>query len=282
MRVLAPLLIIFALVLPGRAAEPPRQIVSLGPLNTKNVLLLGAGDRLVGVSRYCLLPGRKSLPRVGSVLQVSIEKVLALHPDLVLATGLTPAPTVNRLHRLGLRVVRINQPRSFEDLCQGFLDLGELLGKSGRARSLVRQVRARVERVRSRVAGQDRMRVFLQVGASPLFGGAPGSFLHDYIRLAGGINVLADQESGRVGYEKVLARDPQVIIIAIMGSESGVAAAEKKKWLGFPGLAAVRDQRVYLLEPDLVCSPSPLTFARTLETIASLLHPGLFPAGPGQ
>ena len=63
------------------------------------------------------------------------------------------------------------------------------------------------------------------------------------------------------------------VIIAIMGTESGTGAQEKKKWLRFSVISAVRNNRVHVLNPDFVCSPSPLTFARTLERIAGLIHP---------
>ncbi len=71
----------------------------------------------------------------------------------------------------------------------------------------------------------------------------------------------------------MVADNPDVIIIAIMGSETGLAADEKRRWQRIPVLKAVRDSRVHVIDPDLVCSPSPATFAATLATFARLIHP---------
>ncbi len=66
----------------------PQRIVSLGPINTENVFLLGAGDRLVGNTNYCVRPTEaRNRAKIGSVMQISLEKILSLKPDLVLATG---------------------------------------------------------------------------------------------------------------------------------------------------------------------------------------------------
>jgi len=259
---------------PVFAGRFPRRIVSLGPLNTENVYLLGAGDLLVGNTRYCVRPpAARNKVKVGSVLQISVEKVLALRPDLVLATGLTPPALLRQLRRLGIRVVQVKQPDSFAGICRVVEELGSLLGREKQAQEIVSRSRVLVRGVQARVAGRPRPPVFLQVGLEPLYGAVPGSFTHDFIRLAGGVNILEDQENGLVDEERVLARDPEVILIAIMGGESGAAARARRKWERFPALRAVREGRIHILDPDLVCSPSPLTFARTLERIALFLHP---------
>jgi iron complex transport system substrate-binding protein len=256
--------------------EYPQRIISLGPLNTENVFLLGAGERLVANTSYCTRPeAAKTKEKIGSVMQFSVEKIISLRPDLVLATGLTPEAQLEKLRSLGLRVVRMTQPASFQEICKQFLELGRLLGLEQRAIQVVEQARHSVAAVQQRTAGLERPGVFLQVGARPLFGSVRSSFTHDFIRLAGGRNILADQQVGTTSYEKVLARDPDVILIAIMGTESGTGAGERKKWLSFAPLSAVKNNRVHVIDPDLVCSPSPLTFARTLEVIAGLLHPEL-------
>lgn len=264
----------FALPADAQGTGFPQRIVSLGPLNTENVFLLGAGDRLVGNTSYCVRPeAAKDIEKIGSVLQISIEKILSLQPDLVLATGLTQPQQLKKLRDLGLRVVQVQQPASFAEICAEFLRLGRLLGLEARAEEVVRRARSEVAAISAKVARLPGRKVFLQVGAQPLFGSVTSSFTHDYIKLGGGINVIADQAVGTADYEKILARNPDVIIIAIMGSESGAASREKEKWRRFQAIGAVRKDRVYSINPDLVCSPSPETFARTLAVIAGLIHP---------
>ncbi|MDD2463937.1 MAG: helical backbone metal receptor [Desulfobulbus sp.] len=252
----------------------PARLISLGPLLTENIFLLGAGDRLVGNTVYCQRPdAARLIEKIGSVQELSIEKIVSLRPDLVLANNLTPQQQVAKLRDLGLRVETFSQPASFSDICDHFHRLGVLLGLESQAEAIIAKAQAKVEAVRVAVSPLAKPKVFLQVGANPLFSSVKSSFTHDFIELGGGINLAGDQRSGAMKVEQIIALNPQVIIIAVMGSENGIGAAEKKRWHNFTTIDAVRDQRVYLMDPDLVCSPSPLTFAETLVTFARLIHP---------
>ncbi|WP_339135941.1 MAG: helical backbone metal receptor [Candidatus Electrothrix sp. GW3-4] len=252
----------------------PQRIVSLGPINTENVYLLGAEGRLVGNTNYCVRPeAAKAKEKVGSVMQVSIEKILSLRPDLILATGLTSPIQLKKFQELGLRVELFPQSASFAEICAQFLRLGQLLGLEERAEEVIREAEKKVAAVRTAVAPLPQKKVFLQIGSRPLFGAAQNSFTHDFIALSNGINVIGEQKRGTVSYEKVLVKNPEVIIIAMMGSETGIAQEEKKKWEGFPMLSAVQNQQVHVVSPDLACSPSPVTFAETLSIMAGLIHP---------
>jgi iron complex transport system substrate-binding protein len=266
----------FLFLLNGQAyaQEFPKRIVSLGPINTENVFLLEAGDRLVANTNFCVRPAEaKQKEKIGSVMQVSIEKIISQQPDLVLATALTKPEQVRQLQAVGIKVVRFKRTASFREICDEFIRLGELLGLADRARAIVDQAQAEVAKVEKKVFLLKKKKVFLQVGSRPLFGAVSNSFTNDFIVLAGGINILAGQKSGTTGIEKVIGENPDLIIIAIMGSESGIAADEKKNWQRIPVIKAVQEDRVHIINPDLVCSPSPATFAQTLQIIAGLIHP---------
>ena len=251
----------------------PQRIVSLGPLNTENLYLLGAEERLVANTRYCVRPeAARKIEKIGSVMQISVEKILSLHPDLVLATGLTRPEQIKKLKGFGIKVVRFNQPKNFEEICELLLRLGRLLGLENRAAEIVAQVRADVAALQQQIAGLPKPKVFLQIGSEPLFAAAEGSFTNDFILLAGGINIVGQQAGGSTQYEKVVAENPDIILIAMMGSESGAAAKEKLNWQRFTVINAAAQNRIYMINPDLVCSPSPVTFAETLGLIAGLIH----------
>ncbi|MEN8198638.1 MAG: ABC transporter substrate-binding protein [Thermodesulfobacteriota bacterium] len=259
-----------------QGTEFPQRIVSLGPINTENVYLLGADDRLVANTNYCVRPeAAKEIEKIGSVMQVSIEKIISLQPDLVLATGLTQMEQIRQLQSVGIKVVQFSQPASFAEICSQFLQLGRLLGLEDEAQQIVARARNKVSEVQKQVAPLPGQKVFLQVGATPLFASVPSSFTHDFIILAGGVNIAERQKAGLTSYERVIADNPDVILIAIMGTESGIASTEKEKWLQIPVIRAVQEQRIHLINPDLVCSPSPATFAEALTVIATLIHPGL-------
>lgn len=252
----------------------PQRIISLGPINTENVYLLGADNRLVANTSYCARPAAaKNKDKIGSVMQVSLEKIVSLKPDLVLATGLTQQQQLQQMKNLGLRVVQFQQPSSFAAICSQFLQLGQLLGVEKKAQTIVEQARHRVQAVVNRYTNLPRQTVFLQIGSRPLFSSVQGSFTNDYIVYSNATNIAGSLKNGTMNYERVLAHNPDVIIIAIMGTESGIAATEKKKWYKFSGMKAVLNHRIHVIDPDLVCSPSPITFAEALEQIAMLVHP---------
>jgi iron complex transport system substrate-binding protein len=277
-------LTLFLLLFMGLALSPadafsqeeryPQRIVSLGPINTENVYLLGAQDRLVANTSYCVHPpAAKEKVKIGSVMHFNIEQILSLQPDLILATGLTSPQQVAQLSASGVRVVHFHQPSSFASICDHFLELGKLLGLEAKAREIIAEAQAEVREIQERVKGLPPKKVFLQVGASPLFSSVDSSFTNDFIVLAGGINIAAGKREGRYNYEMVTAQNPDVIIVAIMGSEGGMGSREKEEWQRFTPISAVRDGQVFVVDSDLICSPSPLTFVKGLETIANLIHP---------
>ena len=252
----------------------PQRIVSLGPINTENVFLLGAGDRLVADTSYCVHPAAaRDKVKIGSVMQLNIEQILSLHPDLILATGLTTPQQVAQLSASGVRVVHFPQPSNFATICAQFLELGRLLGLEARAQEIIGEAQGEVQVIQQRVRGLPPKKVFMQVSAHPLFASVASSFTNDFIVLAGGINIAAGQRDGRYNQEKVTAQNPDVIIIAVMGSEGGIGAREKDEWLRFTPISAVHNKQVFVVDPDLICSPSPRTFVKGLEQIAHLIYP---------
>lgn len=260
----------------GAESGYPQRVISLGPINTENVFLLGAGDRLVANTDYCVRPeAAQDKEKIGSVMQVSLEKIIGLQPDLVLATSLTGEKQLQKLKEAGIQVEQFTLSKSFDEICSQFLRLGRLLGLQDKAQVIVDQARERVENISAKVARFKPQRVFLQIGSQPLYGASPGSFTHDFITYGGGINVIEDQEKGTTNFEKIIAKNPDVIIISIMGSETGVAAKQKKNWMRFSVINAVQTGRVHYVNPNLACSPSPMTFTEALEIIASLIHPQL-------
>lgn len=252
----------------------PLRIISLSPIQTENVFLLGAGSRLVGNTTYCTKPeAARNIEKVGSVMEINIEKIAGLRPDLILASNLTSTLQLEQLNKLGLRTKKFHQASSFMDICHQFRELGKLLGREQQAERITEEAQRRVNKVRSAVEHLPKQKVFLQVGAHPLFSSVKKSFTNDYIVFGGGQNIAREKTSGAMTTEEVLALAPDVIIIAVMGSEDGVGANEKTKWQNYEVLAAAKTGRIYVLDPDQVCSPSPLTFAKALEDIARLIHP---------
>ena len=152
------------------AGEIPRRIISLGPALTESLFLLGAGDRVVGVTTYCRRPPEaRQKDKVGTILEINIEEVVIRNPDLVVATNLNQRASIEKLQGLGVRVVEFPLVENFERLCQQFLRLGKLIGREREARKIIHTAKLQVNDVREAVRDLPRPKVFVQVGAKPLF-----------------------------------------------------------------------------------------------------------------
>ncbi len=267
------IVMLLSLPLPCLAAQEklPERIVSLGPAITEKLFLLGAGDRIVGVTTYCERPAEaRKKEKVGSVTHASIEKIVELKPDLVLATSLTERRAVARLKHLGLNVRVYKEPSSFDDMNRQFVELGRIVGKERQAEAIVAASVRDVEAVKKRVAGLARPKVFIEIGAKPLFTATKNSFMNDFIEFGGGANIAREAKSGFYSTEEVLKQDPDVIIIVTMGMPG---ENERKRWRSFPAISAVKHGRIFLMDSYSTCSPTPATFVQALEQITAMLHP---------
>ena len=258
----------------GYASDYPKRIVSLGPSITEGLYLLGAGDRIVGVTTYCIKPPQaKKKEKIGSVTEVDVEKIANLKPDLVIATSLTSQKAKEKLKGLGIKVVDFSLPGNFSDLCEKFLMLGRIVGKGSEAEDIVIKANREIDTIRNRLKGLPKPKVFIQVGARPLFTMTKDSFVNDLIELAGGINIAGEARGGLYSREKVIEQNPDVIIIMTMGI---VGEEEKRIWQRYRTLKAVRDNRIYIMDSYKIGSPTPVTFVETLKEMAGLLHPEVF------
>ncbi len=255
------------------SGEKNQRIISLGPAITEQLYLLGVQDRLVGCTIFCKRPKEaENKEKVGTVIEINLEKVVSLIPDLVLATPLTDFRYVEKLKKIGVKVVRFPLAGDFNQLSIQFLELGEIVGRKQKAEEIVIVARNEVERIKEVVESFPKRTVFVQVGANPLFTVNDDSFVHDFIKLAGGINVAGRVKSGFYSREKVLDDNPEVIIIATMGI---IGEEEKEIWQQYKTIKAVNNNRIYIIDSYALCSPTPLSFVETLKEIAEILHPEL-------
>ena len=249
----------------------PQRIVSLGPSLTENLYLLGVEDQLVANTIYCMRPPKaKEKEKIGSVTEVNIEKIVSLKPDLILTTSLTNAKKIEKLKNLGIRVVDFPYPHNFSQLCEQFLELGQIVGRINEAKEIVRKAEFQVASIRTSVKDQPKAKVFIQIGAKPLFTAIENSFVHNFIEFGGGINIAAGAKSGLYSREKVLSQNPDVIFIVTMGI---VGEEEKEIWKKYKTLNAVKNNRVQILDSYKVCSPTPISFVIVLREILDILHP---------
>ena len=251
------------------AAETPRRIISLSPAVTSEIHDLGQAHRLVGVTRYCPNPDGTAV--VGTLTEINIERVLTLKPDLIVAgKDCNRRKDAEKLETLGIEVVVFEGCEDFECMCREFIRLGRLLGRQQAARDIVARARVELNALDARLPRRD-LKVFWQVGVSPIVTVSGRTFAGDIIRRAGGMNIFADVTAKypRVNLEEVMVRNPEVIIIA-----SGMGGDENP-WQGTKRIKAVRTGRVYRIPADKLCQPTPLKFLQACREVAGVLYPEL-------
>jgi iron complex transport system substrate-binding protein len=254
----------------------PRRIVSMAPSITEIVFALEQEHRLVGVTRYSDYPPEAAkLPKVGSYVRLDIERIVALNPDLCIATkDGNPKAVIERLASLKIPVYVVN-PHNLDTILETILEIGTILDAGDKAATITNRMLSRIQRVNSRVAQVvHRPRVFFQIGISPIVSAGTETFIHELIELAGGKNLA----EGPIAYprfsrEQVLALEPEIFIITSMARQA-VFEEVKAEWRQWPRIPAVRDERIFLVDSDLFDRPSP-RLVDGLELLARLIHPEL-------
>ena len=268
------LLILSLLSLAVYGVEREDRIVSLGPTATKQLFLLGVGEKIVGDTIYCTHPeAAKSITKVGNVVNINVEKILELKPDIVFSTGLTNNKQLNKLRKLGVnKIIRFYQPKSYEDLCGQFLSMGKSVGKEKLAQEMIKESRKKIEEIKNITKNLSKVRVFVQIGSNPLFAVTGETFINDIINFAGGINVAENDDNGIYSLEKVIEKKPDVIIISLMGEQNN---KEITTWEKFTSIPAVINSKIYKISSFELCSPNAVSFPNVVKKVTKMLHPTL-------
>ena len=258
-------------------AKPPRRIVSLAPNITEILFALDIGDRIVGVTMYSDYPDEaKEKPKVGSYVNLNIEKIVSLKPDLIIGTyGGNPKTTVLRLEQLGFPVY-VTRTETAAEMLTMIENIGSITYTAQKAGVLANMLRERINAVTGKVRNAQHPLVFLEINAKPLITTGAGSFQHEVIRLAGGRNLAADSPARYPQYslEDVVKKGPDVILISTM-DRAGLFEQQKAKWMRWENIPAVQNNRIYFIDSDLVDRASP-RIVDGLEEMARLIHPALF------
>ncbi len=271
------LFLFIALPAYGNAAGEnfPRRVVSLAPSITETVFALGFGNRLVGDTNHCDFPAEaKRLPRIGDFMSPSLEVIAAKQPDRVLGLlGATDPAKAREIERLGIKISLISVS-SVTEILSSFKRIATLLGDPDAGARLVEKIEVQFDKVKRRVAPAPRRSTLLAVGLRPLVAVGGKNFLDELITLAGGENIAghASQPWLNLPDEYVLAKAPQVIIQAGMGSD---VYGPARRWSDLKSIPAVKEGRVYAYNSDKILRPGP-RIGEGLEEIARLIHPECF------
>jgi len=250
----------------------PKRIVSLAPANTEALFALGLGDKVVGVTSYDDYPAEVTkIAKVGDFAGPNVEAVAAANPDLIVATTGVQADVITKLEQLGATVVAFD-PQSLDGLYMDLQELGQITGTSNKAEALVVDMKAQVSEIEAAVADSEPSTAFIEIGQNPLFTAGSGTLIDELVKVGGGKNVAT--AAGYVPYsaEELVKADPDVYL-ATKGTMSDPSALKKRA--GFGDLSAVKNDRVVVLDDNLVTRPGP-RIVEGLKQVAEGLHPEAF------
>lgn len=238
-------------------AGPARRVVSLAPHITEIVYAAGAGDALVGAVAYSNYPPQAlEVTRVGAYDSISLETIVSLQPDLVLAwrSG-NGEEIVRRIAALGINVY-VSESRTLEDVAHSVRNVGRLTGNEDHADVAADAFLQELARLRDTYSDEAPVRVFYQVWHEPLLTLNGEHLVSDVIRLCGGANAFGESPAlvSRINVESVLGADPDVIVASGMDKARPEWLDDWRRW---NSIRAVAHDQLYFVPPDLLQRHTP-------------------------
>jgi iron complex transport system substrate-binding protein len=257
-------------------AQPDR-IVSLAPNLTEILFALGLGGKVVAVSSDSDYPPEAANKnKVGTFWQPNTEAIIASKPDLLITENFEQQKSAaETLKRLGYKVLTL-KIESVEELLAGIRDIGAATGAQKHANQLVEDITDRLDNPRLKLAGTDKVKVLWVVQAEPLRVAGRNTFVNELIELARGENAIGPtiQQYPPIGTEELLACGAETIIQSAMGVSNipEQQQAAERFWSKWPTLPAVKNNRIYVIDPDTTLRLGP-RLCQGLELVVRCLHP---------
>jgi iron complex transport system substrate-binding protein len=254
-------------------AKAPNRVISLAPSITEMLFALELDEQIVGVTEFCNYPPAALLkPKIGYA-RPNLESLIALRPDLIVAPQeFLRADMQAKLEQLKIPVFLLGA-KSVEDIFAQIQSLGKIFNRVSMSDHLTRSMRDRIAEVTARIASSEKKRVLYVLNSHPLITVGPGSYIHQMIGLAGGINIAAGSSSSypRLNIETVLKEDPEVLIFPV-GSNESIPKSEQEEWNRWNSLSAVRNRQLRNVSSDALNRPGPRV-VEGLEHLARVIHP---------
>ncbi|MEM2189911.1 MAG: cobalamin-binding protein [Archaeoglobaceae archaeon] len=258
-------------------AGNPQRIVSLSPSNTEILFAIGAGDRVVGVTDYCNYPpevaelvAKGKIQRIGGYSTVNVERIIALKPDLVIASYGNGLATIEVLRKY-TKVIAFD-PKDIRGIERSILAIGVATGNYENAEKIVSEMEKRISEIKAREKSYKRVAHI--VWNDPIWVSGKETFIDEAITIAGGINVFNFSGWRIVSVEDLIRANPEVIIVS---SGSGMSGGRDVvyEWVisdkRLKNVEAVKNGKVFVIDADIISRPGP-RIVDALEQIYQLLN----------
>lgn len=232
-----------------------QRIISVAPSMTELFFLLDNGQSLIARSNYCDYPPEaRELPSIGTIIEPNIEYILALQPDLVVASDHFTKENVSKLEQFNIPVYIGKQGENLEDFYNIINDMGQLINKKERAAGLITEMKTQISEINKRVQSLNnhpKVYYMISFGESGDYTAGKDTFIANLIRIAGGINIADDANGWAYSREKLFAGNPDLILISYKEMETSL-----KNDHTYSKLRAVQNNKVYTLTAGTMERPS--------------------------
>lgn len=238
------------------------RVITLAPSLTEMVSSIGGSSKIVGITESCDFPSDiLDRPRIASHSKLYFERILSLHPDLILAHGddFISKDELKRLSELNLRIVLVPQP-TLKEIPDLINRLGQLLQLEENSSRLADKIRSDLSTITNNRFTRP-YKVLIQLERTPLYVAGTKSLISDVVETLGGQNITRDLSLEvpypRISVESVLSLNPEVILIPISNGDNKWFSKMKGDWAHYPKISAVKNNRVCLLNASTIVRPGP-------------------------
>jgi iron complex transport system substrate-binding protein len=256
-------------------AQAPQRIASLSPGATEVLYAVGAGPQIVATDLQSDYPAEAANTTKLDAFQPNLEAIAGVEADLIIIAS-NQDNIVEALDGLGQTVLFLEVPSTIDGVMEQVRLLALASGHAAEGERLAGEMEGRIEAVTSKLADIDQgPRVYHELD-NTFFTVAPNSFVGDFYNLLKARNIAEGAATAypQLTQEEILNRDPEVIILA--DADAGESPQTVKARPGWGVISAVKNDRIYVIDPDLVSRPGPRV-ADGLEQLARFLYPEKFP-----
>jgi iron complex transport system substrate-binding protein len=254
----------------------PQRIICLTEEPTEILYLLGEEHRIVGITVYTVRPpeAKGRFPVVSAFVDGSVKRICELKPDLIIGFSDIQADLAAKLIRANQQVLIFNQ-RSIDEIFEVILTIGRIVSAEEKAEELVDGYRLLISEARKKTNSfKSRPRVYFEEWDLPTFSAI--RWVSELIEIAGGIDIFSEKSYGKLAKEReiqwsdVIEKNPEIILASWCGKPVDIESIRKRP--GWDSIDAVKDDRIYELDPSIILQPGPASLTDGLKVIQSLIH----------
>lgn len=259
--------------------EEPERIVSVLPSNTETAFALGLGDKIVGVSDHDNYPDEAAKKEKVGGLELNIEKILSLEPELVLADPSNDQKALQQLKEADIPVLVVNSAENLDDVYKSIELIGQATGTANEAEKVIEDMKKKIADVEAKVKGiqdEDKKNVFIEVSPEPeIYTAGNNTFMDALLSVIHAENASKEIDGWQqVNDEAVIKMNPDVIITTY-GYYVDNPVDQVLKREGWGDITAIKEKQIVDIHSDLINRPGP-RLSDGVEELAKAVYPDVF------